>query len=112
MTNISVVTVVTQESFLCRLRLPNERLPDHQPLLQPLRAHAQGHHGEKHQKVQKGLKTHVEKELKLIPKYQKGTEGIWSGRGTPWPRRVGKVLCKKVVKESKIVYGSPPCNRV
>ena len=50
--------------------------------------------------------------IEINPKYQKGTEGTWSGRGTPWPRRVGKVLCKKVVKESKNVYGSPTCNRV
>ena len=76
MWQIYLETVVTQESFFCRLRLPNERLPNHQPLLQPLRAHAQGHHGEKHQKVQKGLKTHVEKELKSIQNIKKVPKGL------------------------------------
>ena len=44
-----------QEPFLCGLRLPDERFPDHQPLFQPLRADEEGHNGEEHQEVQEGL---------------------------------------------------------
>ena len=105
---IYLETVVTQESFFCRLRLPNERLPNHQPLLQPLWAHAQGHHGEKHQKVQKGLAQSSRREkIEINPKYQKGIEEIWSGRGTPWPRRVGKVE-KKLSRNKKLFMGRHP----
>ena len=107
---IYLETVVTQESFFCRLRLPNERLPNHQPLLQPLWAHAQGHHGEKHQKVQKGLKTHVEKELKLIPNIKRYRRDL-EREGNPLAEKSGEGG-KKIVKESKTVYGPPPCNGV
>ena len=108
MTNISVVTVVTQESFFCRLRLPNERLPNHQPLLQPLRAHAQGHHGEKYQKVQKGLKTHVEKKLKLIPNIKKVPKGLGAG-GEPLGREEwGRCSAKKLSRNQKMFMGRRP----
>ena len=103
---IYLKTVVTQESFFCRLRLPNERLPNHQPLLQPLWAHAQGHHGEKHQKVQKGLKTHVEKELKSIPKLKRYRRDL-EREGNPLAEKSGEGG-KKLSRNKKLFMGRHP----